>query len=55
MLENEKEKQVLRVWSNVGHEKGEVDHVVGVGKIFVKRAVSNYYLLNKRSDDILFA
>ena len=64
VLANEKEKQVLRVWSNAGHEKGEVDHLGGVAKIFVKRAVSNYYLFDKRSnyylfdkrsDDVLFA
>ena len=30
MLANEKEKQVLRVWSNAGREKEEADHVVGL-------------------------
>ena len=39
MLANEKENQVLRVWSIAGHGKGEVDHIGGVSKISIKRAV----------------
>ena len=36
MLANEKEKQVLRVWSIAGHGKREFDHVGGVAKISIK-------------------
>ena len=40
-LANKKEKQVLRVLSNAGHGKKEVDHVSSVAKISINRAVSN--------------
>ena len=54
MLANEKEKQVLRVLSNVGHGKGEVYHIGGVAKIFIKRAASNYSFFVKSSEMISY-
>ena len=47
MLTYGKKKQVLRVWPNAGHGKWEVDHIGGMAKIFIKRAVSNYHFFGK--------
>ena len=51
MLANEKEKQVLRVWSIAGHGKG-VDDIGCVAKISIKGAVTNDYFFNKCSEMI---
>ena len=29
----------MRIWSVTGHDKGEVDHVGGIAKIFIRREV----------------
>ena len=47
MLTNEKERQVLRVWSVAGHGKGEVGYISGMTKISIKIAVSNDCFFDK--------
>ena len=52
MLATQKEKQVKRVWSIAGHGKREVDHIDGMAKISIKRAVSNNYFFDKSCEMI---
>ena len=47
MLTNEKEKQVLKIWSIAGHGKGEVGYISGMTKISIKIAVSNDCFFDK--------
>ena len=47
MLTNEKEKQVLKIWSIAGHGKGEVGCISGMTKISIKIAVSNDCFFDK--------
>ena len=54
MLANQNEKQVLRVWSNTGHGKGEVDRVGGVAKMSITRALLSDYFFNKNSEIISY-
>ena len=49
-LASSQEKQVLCLWSIAGHGKGEVDHVGGVAKIAIKRAISNDFFFENSSD-----
>ena len=37
---NKKNIRVVRIWSVAGHDKGEVDHVGGIAKIFIRREVA---------------
>ena len=32
--------RIIRVWSIAGHGKGEVDHVGGLGKVAIRRAIA---------------
>ena len=53
-LANSQQKQVLHLWSIAGHGKGEVDHVGGVAKIIIKRAISNDFFYENSSDMVQY-
>ena len=49
---NTKDAIIIRIWSIAGRGKGEVDHVGGLAKVSIRRAIAGGHLI-KTTDEMI--